>query len=109
MKRLIVGVSVLAVMTHVSAGAASTIYRCAVPGKTGAIEFTDQFRGKHCKAMDNREPDLGMKMDQVKLMLGEPKRVTFVKTRSGKTEQWVFDDGLTLSFKNGSLEVIEQK
>lgn len=40
-------------------------------------------------------------------MHGKP-RVTYVKTKAGTTERWIYPNGMTLQFQNEVLEKIEQ-
>jgi hypothetical protein len=87
--------------------AQGTVYSCR--DAQGRIEFTDVKRKNgQCRIVKEMSIDIGMKADRVRqLMHGKP-RVTYVKTKAGTTERWIYPDGMTLQFQDEVLEKIEQ-
>lgn len=56
------------------------------------------------EAAIRRRPVLGMKTAEIKRVLGEPARVVTLRGRQHVTEeQWIYDNGPTLTFTNGLL------
>jgi hypothetical protein len=52
--------------------------------------------------------EIGMTKIEVLKKVGKPESTKQVKTREGVTERWTYSRGRSLTFKNDSLEVIEQ-
>jgi hypothetical protein len=101
--------AVFAVTATAHAASTPQIYKCQSHDGKGVV-FTDSpAQHAKCKSLAVPDVEVGMSSTRAQEIAGTPVKVTFVKTRKGKSERWIYGTGLTLTIENGLVEKIEQQ